>query len=76
MKKIFFVLILMVLAIVFLVNGCQKETGCKKCSLNTYTNGTLTDKGDDVEYCDQELKDIENEEPTVMGNTKKQYDCQ
>ena len=76
MKKIIFILCAVILVISFLINGCQKETGCKKCKLNTYVDNKLTVEGDAVEYCDQELKDIEDQEPTIIGSKTTKYECQ
>lgn len=69
MKK----LVLVVITIVFFAVSfycCDEDATCKDCKLRIYNNGILESEGDNTEYCDSDLKALnEGDSTTVLGET-------
>jgi len=56
----------------FSISACTKDSNCKQCRIQTYDqSGALISSADWVEYCDQQLKDVEGQTSTVGDRTTK-----
>lgn len=61
-----------------LVSGCEDllSDNCAECCVVTYDeNHNELSRDNCVEYCDDELADIESQSPVTIGNTTTEYDC-
>ncbi len=54
--------------------SCTKSD-CKNCEVVTYENGAEISRQSAVEYCGDDLNNIENQDPVVIGNRKTVYEC-
>ncbi len=71
MKKLAFLLVLALFALV----SCQKD--CKDCkSVTTDQNGNIIQEGTAKEYCDEELEQKEQEEPSTVGDQTTKWVCE
>ena len=76
MKKIFTIIIIG-LFFVFVSTSCEPDEKCKNCKMVTYdANNNIINETALVEYCGDELEDIENEPPVVVGGETTQYECE
>jgi hypothetical protein len=48
---------------------------CKNCEVVTYENGVEISRQSAVEYCGDDLNNVENQAPVVIGNKKTVYEC-
>ena len=68
----YFVMFVFLFILLFSIGGCLKDSSCKQCRIQTYDqNGALISSADWVEYCDQQLKDVEGQTSTVGDRTTK-----
>lgn len=68
---IYFITVFFVLVFLFSIGACLKDDNCKECRIQTYEDNVLVSSGNWVEYCDQELKDVEGQTSTVGTMTTK-----
>jgi len=73
MKKSYIYTIGMI-AIGLTLFSCTKSD-CKNCEVVTYENGVEISRQSAVEYCGDDLNNIENQDPVVIGNRKTVYEC-
>ena len=77
MKRIF-ILFLGFILIAFSLSACDllSDDGCAECCLVTYdADYNEVSRESCVEYCDDELTDIENQSPVTIGNNTTEYEC-
>jgi len=68
----FIIFIFLFILLFFTISACTKDDNCKQCRIQTYDeNGVLISSDDWVEYCDQQLKDVEGQTSTVGNRTTK-----
>jgi len=79
MKKVLTIIIIGLL-FVFVSTSCEPEEPeekCKNCKTVTYdANDSIISQTALVEYCGDELEDIENEPPVVVGGETTRYECE
>jgi len=68
---IFFTALSFIFIMLLTLGGCLKDDGCKECRIQTYENNNLVSSGDWVEYCGQELADVQGQTSTVGTMTTK-----
>ncbi|NOZ45359.1 MAG: hypothetical protein GXO79_01105 [Chlorobi bacterium] len=55
-----------------IISSC---TDCKECRYVVKSNDTVIEEGEWVEYCGEELDNVENEEPVTVGGQTSEYEC-
>ncbi len=75
MKKITRLFIVIFILAISLA-ACELLGDCKTCYLVTYEDGVETNRTTGIEYCGDELADIESEPPVTVGNRTTQYECE
>lgn len=73
LRGTYFKVMLLCVACSMLLTTCV-EDNCKECRIQTYENGVLVSSGDWVEYCDQELQEVQGQTSTV-GNMTTRMVC-
>lgn len=76
MKKIFLrTAVVLTFVGLFILGSCDQDK-CKNCKLVTYESGVKTSEGTSSEYCGLDLELKENQEPTTIGTTTTQWECE
>ena len=59
------------------LSSCTPMNDCKNCEVVTYdvSTGAELDRQSSIEYCGPALDDVENTQPTVVGNEKTVWEC-
>ena len=67
----FFAALSFIFVLLLSLGSCLKDDGCKECRIQTYENNALVSSGDWVEYCGQNLTDVQGQTSTVGTMTTK-----
>lgn len=60
---------------ILLVKSCELQNDCMMCKKVTYENGVKISETTPVEYCDDELDRILDEEDVTIGNRTVRWEC-
>jgi len=57
--------------VLLITTSCLKDDNCKDCRIETYEDNALISTGNWIEYCDEQLKEVQGQTSTVGNRTNK-----
>ena len=73
MKKLILIAIIL-FATGFVFTSCEED--CANCRTKTTDANGDVEYGEWVEYCDEALEKIENEDPSTISDVTSEYECE